>query len=66
MESWLPVLVSAVGTGLVTWGALRVELRWLRHDIDGAHKRLDRVEGALIGRGARGLLDPSDERGRPL
>lgn len=55
-QTWLLALVSALVTGLVTWGGLRVELRWLRRDVDHAHKRLDRLEGALIGRGARGLV----------
>jgi hypothetical protein len=59
MDSWLLALASAVATGLVTWGAIRVELRWLRRDVDHAHKRIDRVEGALIGRGARGLFSES-------
>ena len=43
----LDVLVSLAGglaCGLVTWGGLRVELRYLRRDIDRAHDRLDRIE----------------------
>jgi hypothetical protein len=56
IDSWLLALVTAVATGLVTWGAIRVELRWLRRDVDHSHKRIDRIEGALIGRGARGLF----------
>lgn len=50
METWVVVLASSVGTGLVTWGAIRVELRWLRRDVDHAHTRLDRIENALLGR----------------
>ena len=63
MDSWLLALASAIATGLVTWGAIRVELRWLRRDVDHAHKRIDRVESALIGRGARGLFDPPNKEG---
>jgi hypothetical protein len=64
VESWLLALATAAATGFVTWGAMRVELRWLRRDVDHAHKRLDRVEGAMIGRGARGLFaDESREHG---
>lgn len=37
-------LVGAV-QGLVIWGGLRVELRYLRRDIDAAHRRLD-IAGA--------------------
>lgn len=57
METWLLALATAAATGLVTWGAMRVELRWLRRDVDHAHKRLDRIEGALIGRRAAELGD---------
>jgi hypothetical protein len=59
VESWLFALVTAVATGLVTWGAIRVELRWLRRDVDHAHRRLDRVVDVLIGHGARGLFRES-------
>lgn len=40
----LPGLVGGLACGLVTWGGLRVELRYLRRDIDRAHNRLDRIE----------------------
>lgn len=60
-ESWLLALATAIATGLVTWGAIRVELRWLRRDVDHAHRRLDRVEGALMGRRARGLFSRSGD-----
>jgi len=55
IETWLIALASAVVTGLVTWGGIRVELRWLRRDVNHAHERIDRMEGALIGRGARSI-----------
>lgn len=44
MESWLLALVTAVITGLVTWGGIRVELRWLRRDVDWAHRRIDQLD----------------------
>ena len=43
MEAWLLALVTAVTTGLVTWGGIRVELRWLRRDVDLAHDRISRL-----------------------
>ena len=40
-------LAIAIGaglvTGLVTWGGLRVEIRYLRRDVDRAHWRLDQL-----------------------
>ena len=57
LETLLIALGSAIVTGLVTWGGIRVELRWLRRDVDRLDKRVDRVEGALIGRGARNAAE---------
>jgi len=63
MESWLLALATAVVTGLVTWGGVRVELRWLRRDMDRLEKRQDRVESVLIGRAGRTLgADPVEHR----
>lgn len=49
-DTLLIVIVTALVNGAVVWGALRVELRWLRRDVDraqstadAAHRRLDRV-----------------------
>jgi hypothetical protein len=45
----LPSLLGGLACGLVTWGGLRVELRYLRRDIDRAHNRLDRIEERATG-----------------
>lgn len=43
-----PEIITGIVTGLVTvggtWGAVRVELRYHRRDIDRAHRRIDEVE----------------------
>lgn len=33
-ESVLIALVTGAASGLITWGAIRVELAWLRRDVD--------------------------------
>lgn len=38
------VILPALVSGAVTWGVMRTELRWLRSDVDRAHKRLDTIE----------------------
>lgn len=53
MEALLIAVGSGLVTGLVTWGGLRVELRYLRRDVDHAHHRLDAFERRL-----RRLPDP--------
>lgn len=30
----IAAVVSGSATGLITWGAMRVEMRWLRRDVD--------------------------------
>lgn len=47
MAELLPILLTGVVSGLVAWGGVRVELRYLRRDVDKAHKRLDRLQGVL-------------------
>lgn len=44
IESLLIALASGVVTGLITWGGLRVELQWIRADVDRAHARLDHLD----------------------
>lgn len=41
MGEVLIAVVTGVITGAVTWGAMRVEVRYLRRDVDRAHWRLD-------------------------
>jgi len=51
MESLLPQLAASIVSGLVggiitgvaAWSAIRVEMRYLRRDIDRAHARLDDI-----------------------
>jgi len=52
MENILSQLLSAVISGLVggtvtgiaAFAAIRVEIKYLRRDVDHAHARLDRIE----------------------
>ena len=41
MNELYAVIAAGLVQGLVTWGALRVEIRYLRRDVDRAHWRLD-------------------------
>lgn len=43
MPDWI---FQALITAAAVWGAMRVELRWLRRDVDMAHKRIDRLRCA--------------------
>lgn len=44
MPDWLmAALFSGAVTGLVTWGGVRTELRYMKRDIKAAHARLDKV-----------------------
>ncbi len=38
-------LLSGVITGAAAYAAIRVEIRYLRRDVDHAHRRLDALEG---------------------
>ena len=37
------IILPALLSGAVTWGVLKTELRYLRRDIDAAHRRLDKI-----------------------
>lgn len=53
MPDWLlQSIVTAAGGALITWGAIRVELRYLRRDVDRAHLRLDNLPCGQYGRRA--------------
>lgn len=43
-EAALLAVLSGAVSGLLAWGGVRVELRYLRRDVDQAHGRIDRVE----------------------
>ena len=40
---WL-VIISGIVNGAVTWGVVRTEMKYLRRDVDHAHKRIDDYE----------------------
>jgi hypothetical protein len=42
------IVVQAFVTAAAAWAAVRVELRWLRRDVDHAHERIDRHDQQLI------------------
>jgi hypothetical protein len=49
------VLIAALTIAVnaaVTWGVLRTELKYLRRDVDHAHKRIDGIYGEYIDRRA--------------
>lgn len=39
----LQLLVTALAAGVAAWAAVRVELRYMRRDINAAHRRLDLI-----------------------
>ena len=41
METLLLVVGTAALNGAVTWGVIRTEMKYLRRDVNHAHKRLD-------------------------
>lgn len=41
MNELLPILFSGIVCGLVTWGGVRAELKYLRRDVDDAHRKID-------------------------
>ena len=40
----MEAILTAVFCAGSVWGVIRVELRYMRRDIDQAHKRIDRLE----------------------
>jgi hypothetical protein len=47
MNELLLILCTAAVNGLVTWGVVKTELRYLRRDVDHAHRRADELERRL-------------------
>lgn len=45
LEQLLPAAVTGLIVGLITWGGIRTELRWLRRDVDLAHERINELDG---------------------
>lgn len=46
-ETAIIVMITSAVQAAVTWGIVRTELRWLRADVDHAHKRLDDLVHAV-------------------
>lgn len=42
----LQAILTAIFSAGAVWGVVRTELHYLRRDIDLAHRRLDKLEGA--------------------
>ncbi len=42
----MEALLSGIVCGLIAWGGIRVELRWLRADVTRLERRIDRLEEA--------------------
>lgn len=41
MNELLPVLFTGIVCGLVTWGGVSVEMKYLRRDVDAANRKID-------------------------
>lgn len=41
METLVIALATGLGSFIGSWAAFRIELKYLRRDVDHAHKRLD-------------------------
>lgn len=47
MNEYLPSIVSAVLTGAATYGALRVELRWMWAEVNRAHTEIKELRASV-------------------
>lgn len=56
LQSLLVAAVTGLVSGVATWGAMKVELRWLRRDVDLAHARIDKLP-CQVGRHGRRAYD---------
>lgn len=43
MEVIISILVTGLFNGLVVFGVVKTEMKYLRRDIDHAHKRIDKM-----------------------
>lgn len=50
LEAIGAAIFAGIVQGLITWGAVRVEIRYLRRDTDRAHWRLDNLPCGTTGR----------------
>ena len=51
---FLVALLPAIVSGAVTWGIIKTELRYLRRDVNAAHRRLDKINAPAAGEGPHG------------
>lgn len=51
-ESVAIALATGAASGLVTWGMVKVELRWLRRDIDSAFESIKELQRVTRLRGS--------------
>ncbi len=54
LTSIISGLIGGFITGIAAFSAIKVELRYLRRDVDHAHERIDEVNGIKERRRARG------------
>ena len=66
MMELLLMMLAGIVQGLVTWGALRVELRYLRRDVDRAHERLNGMDRRELDAARSAVLSAQRSAGRPL
>lgn len=48
-EGVLIALVTAAASFIGSWAAMRVQLRTMRHQINAAHRRLDKINAPAAG-----------------
>lgn len=51
LELVLQIILPAIASGGVTYGIIKTELRYLRRDVNAAHRRLDRINAPAAGAG---------------
>lgn len=43
MNDLLPIVFTGIVTGLVAWGGIRIEMKYLRRDVDDAHRKIEKL-----------------------
>lgn len=47
METMLVAVVTGIASGAMSWGMVRMELRWLRADVEASKKDIADLQRAL-------------------